>query len=165
METCKPWKSPNEKIAAEELAKRLELETVEPHRVSQYRSLTMRAAFLAQDRPDISECVKCFARKMQAPTEADFGDVKRLARYIKGNMRMVQKFEPQKFSSVVTGHADSDFAGCLLTRHYRADAFLRTPHVAWLKQPSEYSKSVLWRGRVLRVGQRCCHRSGDAGVA
>eukprot|EP00438_Fugacium_kawagutii_P022577 Skav230125 [mRNA] locus=scaffold2192:206723:207394:+ [translate_table: standard] len=76
----------------------------------------MRAAFLAQDRPDLSETVKCLARKMQAPTEADFGDLKRMARYIKGSMRMVQRFEPQKFSSVVTVHADSDFAGCLLTR-------------------------------------------------
>ena len=116
METCKPVKSPNEKLTAEALAKRLELDVVDPHRISQYRSLTMRAAFLAQDRPDLSETVKCLARKMQGPTEADFGDLKRLARYLKGNMRMVQKFTPQKFSNVVSVHADSDFAGCLLTR-------------------------------------------------
>ena len=116
METCKPVKSPNEKLTAEALAKRLELDVVDPHRISQYRSLTMRAAFLAQDRPDLSETVKCLARKMQGPTEADFGDLKRLARYLKGKMRMVQKFTPQKFSNVVSVHADSDFAGCLLTR-------------------------------------------------
>jgi hypothetical protein len=47
METCKPVKSPNEKLTAETLAKRLELDVVDPHRISQYRSLTMRAAFLA----------------------------------------------------------------------------------------------------------------------
>ena len=116
METCKPVKSPNEKLTAEALAKRMELDVVDPHRISQYRSLTMRAAFLAQDRPDLSETVKCLARKTQGPTEADFGDLKRLARYLKGTMRMVQKFTPQKFSDVVSVHADSDFAGCLLTR-------------------------------------------------
>ena len=77
METCKPVKSPNEKLTAEALAKRMELDVVDPHRISQYRSLTMRAAFLAQDRPDLSETVKCLARKMQGPTEADFGDLKR----------------------------------------------------------------------------------------
>ena len=116
MEKCKPVKSPNEKITAEALAKRMELSEVEPDRVRQYRSLTMRAGFLAQDRPDLSETVKCLARKMKSPTEADFGDLKRLARYLKGTPRMVQKFTPQKFSDTVSTHADSDFAGCLLTR-------------------------------------------------
>ena len=53
---------------------------------------------------------------MQAPTEAGFGDLKRMARYIKGAMRLIQRFIPQKFSDVVTCHADSDFAGCLVTR-------------------------------------------------
>ena len=115
METCKPVKSPNEKLTAEALAKRRELDVVDPHRISQYRSLAMRAAFLAQDRPDLSETVKCLARKTQGPTEADFGDLKRLARYLKETVRMVQKFTPQKFSDVVSVHADSDFAGCLLT--------------------------------------------------
>ena len=31
-------------------------------------------------------------------------------------MRTVQKFTPQKLSDVVSVHADSGFAGCLLTR-------------------------------------------------
>ena len=53
---------------------------------------------------------------MQGPTEADFADLKRLARYLKGAMRLVQRFAPQRFSSIVTIHADSDFAGCLQTR-------------------------------------------------
>ncbi|CAE7031422.1 unnamed protein product [Symbiodinium sp. CCMP2592] len=116
METCKPVKSPNEKLKAEDVAKRLEMPTVAPDRISKYRSLVMRAAFLAQDRPDLSETVKCLARKMQGPTEADFGDLKRVARYLKGTMRLVQRFTPQRFSEVVTVHADSDFAGCLQTR-------------------------------------------------
>ncbi|CAK9028209.1 Putative mitochondrial protein [Durusdinium trenchii] len=35
----------NEKLTAEALAKRMELDVVDPHRISQYRSLTMRAAW------------------------------------------------------------------------------------------------------------------------
>lgn len=46
METCKPVKGPNEKLTAEALAKRMERDVVDPHRISQYRSPTMRAAFL-----------------------------------------------------------------------------------------------------------------------
>ena len=77
METCKPVKSPNEKLTAEALVKRLELDVVDPNRI---RLLTMRTAFLDQDRPDLSETVKCLAHKMQGPTEAGFADLKHLAR-------------------------------------------------------------------------------------
>ena len=63
METCKPVKSANEKMKAEDVLKRLELQAVEPAQVSKYRSLVMRAAFLAQDRPDLSETVKCLAKE------------------------------------------------------------------------------------------------------
>ena len=86
-------------------AKRLELDVVDPHRISQYRSLTMRAAFLAQDRPDLSETVKCLARKMQGPTEAE------------GHYANGAEVHPAEVHQcgVVSAHADSDFAGCLLT--------------------------------------------------
>ena len=40
METCKPVvKSPNENLTAEALAKRMELDVVDPRQISQYRSL------------------------------------------------------------------------------------------------------------------------------
>ena len=42
--------------------------------------------------------------------------IKRLASYLKGTKRMVQKFTPQKFSNLVSVHADSDFAVCFLIR-------------------------------------------------
>ena len=43
-------------------------EALANHRISQHDSLTMRAAFLAQERPDLSETAKRLARKMQGPT-------------------------------------------------------------------------------------------------
>ena len=64
--TWKPVKSPSEKLKSEEVLKRLELQLVQPAQISKYRSLVMRAAFLAQDRPDLSETVKCLARKAES---------------------------------------------------------------------------------------------------
>ena len=153
LESAKAVKSPNEKLKAEELDRRAKLHPVEPAEASRYRSLVMRAAFLAQDRPDLSETVKCLARKMQAPTEADFSDLKRLQRYLRGAMRVVQK--SQRFSDVLTVHADSDFAGCLLTRK-------STYMLLWKAQsPSQkyaakHCEPFLRRGGVLCPREGCC---------
>ena len=162
METCKPVKSPNEKLTAEALAKRRELDVVDPHRISQYRSLAMRAAFLAQDRPDLSETVKCLARKTQGPTEADFGDLKRLARYLKETVRMVQKFTPQKFSDVVSVHADSDFAGCLLT--CKSTTGLVCYYGRHSLRHSSNLQSTVSLSSGESVGESCSFRHGDPGA-
>ena len=116
LETCKPVRTPGEKQSAQDVATRMSLPTVPPDRVSFYRSLVMRIAFLSQDRPDLSEATKCLARRMAGPNESDFKDLKRLGRYLRGTTRMVQKFYPQKFCQEVTMYVDSDFAGCLMTR-------------------------------------------------
>ena len=50
---------------------------------SKYRSATIRAAYLSQDRPDIGHAVKNLARKMVCPTEASLANLKRLIRYLK----------------------------------------------------------------------------------
>ena len=116
LEKCKPVKTPGEKQTAQDVATRMSLPVVTPDRVSFYRSLVMRIAFLSQDRPDLSEATKCLARRMAGPNESDFKDLKRLGRYLRGTTRMVQKFYPQKFCQEVTMYVDSDFAGCLMTR-------------------------------------------------
>ena len=59
-----------------------------------YRSITMRAAFLAQDRPDIAEATKSLARHMKAPNEAAWADLKRLGRYLRGKPRLVYEYHP-----------------------------------------------------------------------
>ena len=65
-----------------------------------YRSLTMRAAYLAADRADVADCVKNLARKMQEPRVFDMARLKRLARYLRGKPRVVQRYAPYK------GHQD-----------------------------------------------------------
>ena len=47
-----------------------------------YRSGTMRIAFLAQDRLDLSEATKCLSQHMSNPREAHMPQLKRVARYL-----------------------------------------------------------------------------------
>ena len=75
-----------------------------------YRSLVMRAQFLAQDRAHLSEAV------IKAQNESDMQDLKRLGRYLAGRPRVVDVYHPQRPTNVIKVHADSDHAGCLLTR-------------------------------------------------
>ena len=53
----------------------------------QYRSLTMRAAYLARDSAGHGNCVKNLARRMQRPREVDMQRLKRLVRCSKGKPR------------------------------------------------------------------------------
>ena len=81
-----------------------------------YRSSVMRAAYLSQDRPDISHSVKNLSRKMVNPTEASLGDLKRLGRYLKKYPDFSQVFSRQKMPNKLVVQVDSDHAGCAVTR-------------------------------------------------
>ena len=60
-----------------------------------FRSLTMRGAYLAMDRYDIQHATKELATEMQTPTNEGVVRLKRLARYLNGALRLVQKFKRQ----------------------------------------------------------------------
>ena len=60
--------------------------------------------------------IKELARFMQKPTERDWENLKRLARYIKDHMRVVIHFELQDEPTHIDVFGDSDYAGCALTR-------------------------------------------------
>ena len=83
---------------------------------SRFRSMTMRAAYLAQDRPDIQYAVKELARCMSAPTELDWQSLKRLGRYLVYRPRMVLIYKPQFGRTFMDARVDTDHAGCLKTR-------------------------------------------------
>ena len=92
----------------------------------EYRSATMRLAYLAHDRPDLQFASKELARAMQTPTEWDQSQLKRVVRYLAGAPRLVQRFESQSAPSHVTVFSDSDHAGCMKTRKSTSGVFVFT---------------------------------------
>ena len=54
-----------------------------------YRSLVMKLAYVAQDRIDIAEAVKCLTRHMKEPRSGHLQELKRLGRYLMMNNRCV----------------------------------------------------------------------------
>ena len=116
MENAKPVSTPAEKQKLNEVLAAEGMPGLPAEMASQYRSLTMRAAYLSLDRPDLSECVKSLARHMQAPSEYAWSKLKRLGRYLLGKMRVVQYFYPQAEFRTLRVYTDSDHAGCLKTR-------------------------------------------------
>ena len=116
LENAKSVVTPSEKKKSSEVLASVGLPPVTAEQTTLYRSLVMRAQFLAQDRADIAETVKSLTRKMKAPNDADVKDLKRLGRYLVGKPRVVCTYEPQRTPKVIKVYTDSDHAGCLLTR-------------------------------------------------
>eukprot|EP00971_Amphidinium_carterae_P319485 6349462-Amphidinium_carterae.1 len=116
LEKCNPVKTPRIKLSAAE-AESIEMSPkLDSHRATLYRSGTMRCAYLAQDRVDISETVKCLSRAMSCPSEGHFAQLKRLARYLKGSPRCALEYPAQSATVSLMLHVDSDWAGDPITR-------------------------------------------------
>jgi hypothetical protein len=81
-----------------------------------YRAHVARGNYLAQDRSNIQYAVKELCRSMSAPTQADWINLKRLARYLKRYPRVVTKYPYQGEVSSIVVWTDTDFAGCESTR-------------------------------------------------
>ena len=77
----------------------------------------MRCAYLAQDRVDISEAVKCLARAMSKPRAGHLTQLKRVANYLKRVPWKAQQYAAQEpCRAHVDVHVDSDRAGDTVTR-------------------------------------------------
>ena len=83
---------------------------------SVYRSVAMRAAYLAQDRPDLQVATRSLAQGLQQPTVRHQLMLKRLARYLRYRPRMAQFFPHQTYINPFVMWTDSDHAGCIKTR-------------------------------------------------
>ena len=53
---------------------------------------------------------------MASPDEEDCIKAKRIGRYIKGELRLIQEFKFQNMPDTIEAYADSDYAGCINTR-------------------------------------------------
>ena len=89
-----------------------------------YRSLVMKLAYVAQDRIDTAEAVKCLTRHMKEPRSAHMQELKGLGRYLVRKRRCVLTYARQSPEATLQVHVDSDWAGDLLGRkeHDRGEA-------------------------------------------
>ena len=76
----------------------------------------MKLAYVAQDRVDISEAVKCLTRPMQEPRSGHMQELKRLGRYLVKNKRCVLTYARDTSDATLQVHVDSDWAGGVIVR-------------------------------------------------
>ena len=87
-----------------------------PYLATQYRAITARASYLAQDRPDICFAAKELSRSMSSPSVVAMIKLKRLGRYLQDHRRYVSVFGYQANPKGPTIFSDTDWAGCRTTR-------------------------------------------------
>ena len=85
--------------------------------LTRYRSVVATANFTSLDRSDVRFAVKELCREVARPTCA-WRKLKKLARYLQGQPRVVQKikFDVDGVGNEVKIIVDSDWAGCSQTR-------------------------------------------------
>ena len=81
-----------------------------------YRSSVMKLAYVAQDRMDIEEAVRCLTRHMKEQRNAHMQEVKRLGRFLVKQRGCVLTYARQTSDATLQVHVDSDGAGDLLGR-------------------------------------------------
>ena len=89
-----------------------------------YRSWTMRASYLSQDRCELQFAAKELARRMQQPNTKNMQAFKRLVRFLKGNPRCLFAYNSQAEQPIVDVSSDSDWAGCAKTRRSTSSSYL-----------------------------------------
>ena len=119
-------KTPGVKLSATESNAIENSSILEGEQATLFRSGTMRCAYLAQDRADISEAIKCLARGMSKPRTGHMMQLKRVARYLKGVPRKAQQYPAQEKSKAhLEVHVDSDWAGDTATRRSTTGVIVR----------------------------------------
>ena len=113
-------KKKNSRLGAKAVKQAERLESVgfelDADEATNFRALAARANYLAMDRPEISYASKELCRDFAKPTKMSWDKLKRLARFLVGQPRMVMWFGWQNDGSVLDAYTDTDFAGCHLTR-------------------------------------------------
>ncbi|KAL0852111.1 hypothetical protein ABMA28_000351 [Loxostege sticticalis] len=78
-----------------------------------YREAVGALAYLMTGtRPDIAYAVGIVSRKLENPTKADWLQVKRIFRYLKGTTSLGIEYKQSFTSSKVIGYSDADHGGC-----------------------------------------------------
>lgn len=95
-----------------------------------FRSDVMRASYLSADRPDICFAIKDASSGAAMPLVKHAKALKRFARWLKANPRMVHVFQWQGEINAVDCYSDSDWAGDLVKRKSTSGmAFMHGHHL------------------------------------
>ena len=86
--------TPGEEVKAE--LREMEQEELKDRRREEFRPLAARANYLAQDRGDTQFATKEICRDMAKPTLGGWRRLKRLAGYLRGRPRVVQRYAWQE---------------------------------------------------------------------
>ena len=87
-----------------------------PREATSFRALSARCNYLAQDRPDIAYSAKELCREFAVPNKRSYEKLKRCARYLAGQPRLIFKYPFQSKPVGISVYVDTDFAGCKATR-------------------------------------------------
>ena len=154
--SIKPGKgaaTPRVKPSDSELKSIAESPALEGAAATQYRSSVMRAAYLAVDRPDISEAVKALSQAMASPREGHMPQLKRLIRYLASHQRKAIAYYRQKpEDSPIDVKVNSDWAGDKKQsqKHGRDDAHAWQPSTEAQLDAADLNLAEFGRGRILR---------------
>jgi hypothetical protein len=132
MWNCNPSATPME--ARLKLYKRMEDDVVRP---TEYRSIIGSLRYIVNTRPDIAYSVGVVSRFMEAPSQAHWGAVKQILRYLKGTVDFECKYERgATLKPFLLGYSDSDFAGDVVDRKSTTGIvyFLGNNLVTWNSQ-------------------------------
>ena len=101
-------KTPRVKLSATEADATENSPILEGEQATMFRRGTIRCAYLAQERADISEMIKCLARGMSKPRTGHMMQLKHVARYLKGVPSKAQQYSAQEPSRAhLEVHVDS----------------------------------------------------------
>nr|GEZ89962.1 retrovirus-related Pol polyprotein from transposon TNT 1-94 [Tanacetum cinerariifolium] len=100
-----------------------------------YRSKIGSLMYLTSSRPDIVQAVCFYARYQSRPTEKHLKEVKRIFRYLRGNVYMGLWY-PKSSSFELTAFSDADHVGCIDSRKStsRGIQFLGDKLVSWMSK-------------------------------
>ena len=98
---------------------------LDAERRARYRSWTVRASYLSQDRCELQFAVKELARRMQQPNSKNMQAPTRLVRFWKGGRpRCLVVYNRQAEQPIVDVFSDSVWAGCAKTRRSTSSPYV-----------------------------------------
>ena len=109
-----------------------------------YRGIAARCNYLSADRPELQFAVKEACREMSRPTVFSWAKLVRIGRYLKGQPRLVWKYDLQAQVKVIDVYSDANWAACRRTRKSTSGGIaIIGSHVikSWSKTQSVIAKS------------------------